>query len=247
MIICHEHKFVFVKTRKTGGSSIEIALSQFLSEGDRVTYLSPEEVGQCAPEVPFHSMVDETLEFAKNSPAHNPYRPGYPHTGMSAISAVFGEEIKGYHSFTVERNPWEKVGSAYFYFLTNLNALSKRRDPNAKPIEWSQQHMIETIKAGSLNKVIDFTLYARQHGLLVDEVIQYSDLDAELNRVLNKLGLPDVNMRAFSAKGGLWPDKKSVILPKLFGGKRGSEARAFITEKFAREIDLFGYKPEFDL
>jgi hypothetical protein len=34
MIISHEHKFIFVKTRKTAGTSIEIALSKFCGPDD---------------------------------------------------------------------------------------------------------------------------------------------------------------------------------------------------------------------
>ena len=42
MIVSHKHRFVFVKTRKTGGSSIEHALSEFCGGGDVLTPLPPE-------------------------------------------------------------------------------------------------------------------------------------------------------------------------------------------------------------
>ena len=43
MIICHEHKFIFIKTRKTAGTSIETALSMFCGESDSLTYLPSED------------------------------------------------------------------------------------------------------------------------------------------------------------------------------------------------------------
>ena len=43
MIICHEHKFIFIKTRKTAGTSIETALSKFCGESDSLTSLSSED------------------------------------------------------------------------------------------------------------------------------------------------------------------------------------------------------------
>ena len=43
MIICQEHKLVFVKTKKTAGTSIEIALGRLLKAGDFASPLDPDE------------------------------------------------------------------------------------------------------------------------------------------------------------------------------------------------------------
>ena len=43
MILCHKYRFIFLKTNKTAGTSVEIALSRFCEERDIVTHLSPEE------------------------------------------------------------------------------------------------------------------------------------------------------------------------------------------------------------
>ena len=42
MIISHHYKFIFVKTNKTAGTSIEWALSKFLKEGDMLTTIIEE-------------------------------------------------------------------------------------------------------------------------------------------------------------------------------------------------------------
>jgi hypothetical protein len=41
MIISHRHRFIFIKTRKTAGTSIEVYLSRFCGEEDVVTPLNP--------------------------------------------------------------------------------------------------------------------------------------------------------------------------------------------------------------
>ena len=43
MIISHRHKFIFLKTSKTAGTSIEIALSQICGEEDVITPLAKED------------------------------------------------------------------------------------------------------------------------------------------------------------------------------------------------------------
>ena len=45
MLLSHTHKFIFVKTRKTAGTSIEVDLSKFMSDEDIVTPIIPEEPG----------------------------------------------------------------------------------------------------------------------------------------------------------------------------------------------------------
>ena len=43
MIISHDYKFIFLKNRKTAGTSIEIALSKFCGPNDVITPISPED------------------------------------------------------------------------------------------------------------------------------------------------------------------------------------------------------------
>ena len=40
MILSHEHRFIFLKTRKTAGTSIEIALSKFCGDKDIITRIT---------------------------------------------------------------------------------------------------------------------------------------------------------------------------------------------------------------
>lgn len=94
MIISHEHKFIFVKTRKTAGSSIEHFLSKYLGPTDICT----------------GSDVDGTPRL------NAPHRKGHIHWRW--IAKHYPTEWQTYYKFAVERNPWDKMIS-YYYWHTN--------------------------------------------------------------------------------------------------------------------------------
>ncbi len=43
MIVSHKHRFIFLKTNKTAGTSVEIALSKFCGPDDVIPPLIPED------------------------------------------------------------------------------------------------------------------------------------------------------------------------------------------------------------
>ena len=103
MIVSHKHRFVFIKTRKTGGSSIEQALSEYCGKDDVLTPL-PQEVK--IPYLPRNYMKnDQMLD---------------PHFSGKKILELF-PETKDYTWFTVERHPYTKTISAYYYIKNRID------------------------------------------------------------------------------------------------------------------------------
>ena len=109
MIISHEHKFVFIKTRKTSGSTIEKLLLPYLDKTrDTCTGSINENI------IPFN---------------HKGLRG---HVSYSSILTAF-PETKGYWFFTIERNPWDKVLSSYYWYNTTgplLDFINSSECPN---------------------------------------------------------------------------------------------------------------------
>lgn len=92
MIISHKHKFIFIKTVKTAGTSIEIFLSQHCGPLDVVTPI--------IPHVEPH--------FARN------FENYYNHMPAFQIRQNIDPNIwQSYFKFCVERNPWDKTLSYY--------------------------------------------------------------------------------------------------------------------------------------
>lgn len=92
MIISHDYKFIFIKTRKTAGSSIEKVLLDNLQETDYI----------------FSGMPPENMDPVG-------IESGHEHKGCYFIKEKFPKEWKNYFKFTIERNSWDKVVSLYYY------------------------------------------------------------------------------------------------------------------------------------
>lgn len=92
MIISHQYRFIFVKTIKTAGTSIEVYLSRHCGERDVLTPIAPPVAG------------------------HQPRNFGrfYNHFSAWGIREAVPPDIwSGYFKFCVERNPWDKTVSDF--------------------------------------------------------------------------------------------------------------------------------------
>ena len=97
MIISHKYRFIFVKTLKTAGTSIEVFLSQQCGPLDVVTPILP----HVEPHLPRN---------------HEGY---YNHMSAAEIRDRVGPEVwRSYFKFCVERNPWDKTLS--YYHMMNV-------------------------------------------------------------------------------------------------------------------------------
>jgi hypothetical protein len=97
VIVSHRHRFIFVKTLKTAGTSIEVFLSQICGPDDIVTPILP----HVEPHVPRN---------------HDGF---YNHMPATDIRTRVGPDVwRTYFKFCVERNPWDKTLS--FYHMQNV-------------------------------------------------------------------------------------------------------------------------------
>lgn len=225
MIISHRHRFIFIKTEKTAGTSLEIALSKYCGPDDVITPFWDEDEDERRRlgfrtaqnyRVPIrhYSKFDlmravyfrSPLEFNTHSGADFIRRHIDPGTWSS------------YFKFCFERNPWDKAVSWYYWTVRN-------KEP--RPIG-------EFVQSGLANNIKGFDLYTSRSLIAVDRVYLYEELEAAVVDLCERFGFEDFPELP-KAKSRFRDDKRSYreIL--------SAEDRDVIAKAYAREIAHFGY------
>jgi hypothetical protein len=243
MIISHKYRFIFIKTRKVGGTSVEIALSKFLGEDDIITPIVPtdEEIrkrlGYAGPRnfrVPAGEVAKEVSALSRAGRQYGrkllrrrewPLR-FYNHIGATDVRKALGEDIwSSYFKFSIERNSYDKVCSFYFW--------ERKNRQSASGMDFRQ-----FVMCGKAAEASDYDLYSVSRMPAMDRIIRYENLLAGLDEVGEFLKLPeqlsDV-MDGIKAKAGI---RKKRSIAELYD----EETRRAIEVQFAREIAYFGYR-----
>jgi hypothetical protein len=226
MIICHEYKFIFIKTRKTAGTSIETALSKFCGEYDVITSLSSEDE-KARKDMGLRGMQNIHVPLLRYSGADianlvNLQRKRF-HNHSSAAEArryVGRGKWSKYFVFCVERNPFDRAVSQYFW---------KNRKLVEKP------DMQEFFRLLSTPSMSNWNVYSSKDGVLVDRILRYENLDQELSEVGNLLGI-NIDISSIHAKSHTRTDKRNYTEIIDY------ESRLVIEERCAKEIKHFGYQ-----
>jgi hypothetical protein len=231
VIVSHEHRFVFLKTRKTAGTSIEVALSKIAGSDAIVTPLHPPESGHeprnheeevkndGSHAVPWKKMLRDLSATYDPSryEAYLPYIPYFSHMPAWMARIKLGPDVwDGYFKFAVERNPWEKVASLYWWTHRDRN-----RPPDFE--EWLRND--ESV-------VSDRRIYTLNGDFAVDLLGRYETLDADVRRFLDRLGVGVEELKLPRTKSGA----------RRNGGLYSPGGADHVGRVFRREIELFGYE-----
>ena len=186
MIASHAHRFVFVKTRKTAGTSLEIALSRHCGPDDIVTRISPE---------------DEVLRTAAGGvgPQHDDTDPSsYAHMGARRVIEVIGRQAwDDSFTFAVERNPFDVVASSYRY---------SARKPTFTKTFAEFVRTPRRMERLALNE----RLYRVAGQVVVDRVYRYEELPDAVADISARLG---VDLDLPHAKQGSGPHYRELYGP----------------------------------
>lgn len=223
-IVSHRHRFIFVRTRKTASTSLEIELSRHVGSDDVVTSFCArdEELRRRAGGHGPQNHLEPGGEY--NLPIPTPPGPCrgvrfYNHMPAARIRILVGPQIwDEYFTFCFERNPWDKVVSLYFH---------RYRSQPRPPLR-------DFVVDGEARDAFNFPLYHNGERQLVDLVARYEDMTTEVAFLFQRIGLP---------RPGRLPSAKSQFRTGDSSSLMDPSTAALVAIEFREEIDFAGYSP----
>jgi len=229
VIVSYKNNFIFLKTRKTAGTSIELMLSRFCGESDILTPLGlPDELvrmkmpGGMARNFAFGNPIERAFVDAAIGKKYKDFRTCikelersnflFNHVGLArAVKLLDPAFVAGAFKFVVERHPYERVFSDAQFRL-------HMDQKNGEPVLALEDYIERSISSPNLNSRPLYCIDGKQ---AVNRVIRYENLADELPEVLGKLGItmPEAMPRANSgsrtdkrpARESLTDDQKERI------------------------------------
>jgi len=231
MILSHTRKFIFIKTRKVSGTSMEISLSQFCGEGDIITPISYEDelvrldLGGVLPQNYGDPKEQQFRDLIMARRADNPKTRHkgqfYNHVPAVEVREYVGQQVwDEYFTFSMERHPYDKVVSHVYFHA--------RRKEN-----WDfEKELKRILKKGYY---VSYPIYSDGETPIVDFIVNYEKLQEDLAKLSDELGF-DVAKH--------YPQTKHTYRPDRRPGREllSDEAKDIIYEHCKVEFDALGFE-----
>jgi hypothetical protein len=216
MLVSHRRRFIYTKTHKTAGTSVE-------------SYFEP----YCMPEGQWAQvhLREEHISSAGIIGARLAEIPEgclwWHHMPAARIRKQLGEEIwNSYFKFCVVRNPYDKAVSEFFFRKARGIIAAA---PNQADAESFEQWLAAS---GPTN---DRAKYLIKDQFCLDDVIRYESLADDLQRVCSRLDVAWEPARLPEFKKGIRPS--GIVLADFYTEK----AKELVRAAYEFEFSHFGY------
>lgn len=233
MILSHLHHFIFLKSTKTAGTSLEIALSKYCGPDDIITPIveADEQVrralGHRGPQNFRKPLADYGLRDWLKLAGGRRVKRYYHHIPAAELRPLLPAAVwEGYLKFSIVRNPFDYAVSRYFWSR-----------PKAS---WSKEDFRRFLPARQDLLLKNRAITHVDGRSAVDFMLRYEHFDADLAELARRAGLPSTlpaEFASMSAKKGIRPATASTA--EMFEGF--DDGVALVQRLFAEDIAAYGY------
>jgi len=187
------------------------------------------------------SVLGKYSDVKRNHKKDSLYRK---HAPPSTIKQLFEkenkkDEWKNYFKFTFTRNPWDRMLSLWSFIAISLE---RHKNGTLKNIEWINSCIMEckTFKEyikltadwpGVNNSLFHFAFDKDEK--FVDFIGKFENLQEDFDTICDKIGIPRQQL-----------PHKNKTKHKHYTEYYDDETREIVAQKYAKDIEYFGYKFE---
>lgn len=253
MVISHKYRFIFIKTTKVGGTSLELMLDGLCGPDDVLTpHWHPEEGYHPRNHLARFNPLPELWKVLR----HEGRLPkGYRdwvfrmyreqeryHESLPAwqLKCRIPAHIwNSYYKFTVERNPWDKAISRYYHSKGVYEPKYGKELTMDSWLDYFEGRIAQpwVTKAWGSEAPYNYPRYADPwtDEVLVDKICRYEQLEQDLQEVFARVGMPWPGAVPRKAKTGYRTDRRP------YREVLTDSQRERIAKACAKEIALMGY------
>ena len=230
MLISNEKKFIFLKTIKTGSTSIENYLQKYCSNFQYVFDSDMEKNFEFYEHIEDEKGIITVPRFFTEDKSY--YWDHMPALELkSKIDAGIWDD---YLKFCVIRNPFEKMVSMMFHIMKR----NKFYIGEGCPIKYAFEYQLSDLifnKKEEKDFYSDSDFFTIDNKLIVDDYIRYENLETDMKRICDKLNI-DFNYNDLPKVNSQYRPKWAVCKDLYTDA-----SRKMVEDMFKFELDYFGY------
>jgi len=173
-IVSHKHKFIFLKSRKTAGTSVSVKFVDICGDEDTIAI--------SADAKHLTSRKTQNIAIQKDNKTHKIGQ----HTNAQKIKEIFGDTIwNSYFKFSIERNPYDRLISFYYW-------RKKWYDLDCTFEDFAFSALTNSGKLKKFTKEFSnkpFYIINDAEGICVEKVIRFENLDSDIKEIFEAIGV----------------------------------------------------------
>lgn len=228
MIVSHKHKFIFLKTAKTAGTSCEMVLSSICGPKDIITKIGKDEELQRKTDKKFRTAQNYYIpltQYSKRDYLECAKKRNFlkfkNHDAASKVKNKLPNNVwNSYYKFCFERHPVDKTISYYRWCLKS---------------KYFKGSFDDFIQSGIFSKIKGYNTYSINGLPVVDKIFKYEDINTAFKYLSEKFQ-EDFKVDISNVKA------KKIKISNNETIKISNSNLKKVELVFAREIKLLQYK-----